>query len=149
MSKKFTSVKSLSFGIFLLSASLLIIFLAIVLPLYSGDIHSTAELTTRILFALIIPVFALWIWIDTNYIIEEKVLTAKSGPMVFKIRISDISVIRLNQKTIGALWRPALSWKSIQIEYNKSDSVFISPSEQERFIAELLLINRDIEIRQD
>jgi hypothetical protein len=67
--------------------------------------------------------------------------------MIFKIPIDQISVIKLNQKTIGGLWKPTTSWNSIQIEYNKFDSVFISPVDQEEFIAELLRINPKIQVK--
>lgn len=149
MPRKFSSVRSVAFGLFLLSACLLIIFLAIILPWFTGNVHTITELIIRILFALILPFYSLWIWLGTSYITDGEMLTARSGPMVFKIPIRNITAIRLNQKTIGALWKPTTSWNSIQIEYDKSDSVFISPSDQEGFIAELLTINRDIEIKQN
>lgn len=144
---KFKCVKSVSFGIFLFFFSLLILFLAIALPWYSGDIHSSTDLIPRILFASIIPLLGLWIWFGTYYVIDNEVLITRSGPMIFKIPIDLISVIRLNQKTIGGLWKPTTSWNSIQIEYNKFDSVFISPVDQEEFIAELLRINPKIQVK--
>ena len=54
-----------------------------------------------------------------------------------------------SQKTFGSLWKPTLSWNSIKVEYNKSDSVVISPEKQDEFISELLKINPGIEIKQD
>jgi hypothetical protein len=149
MALKYPSVKSTSFGIFLIFVSLLIIFLAIILPWYTGNIHSIYEFLISILFASIIPSFALWIWLGTYYIIDNEVLITRSGPMIFKIPVGQISVIRLNQKTIGGLWKPTTSWNSIQIEYNKFDSVFISPVNQEEFITELLKINPRIGLKQN
>jgi len=145
---KFRCVKSVSFGIFLFFFSLLIPFLAIALPWYSGNMHTSSDLITRILFASIIPLFSLWIWFGTYYVIENEMLIARSGPIIFKIPVGQISVIRLNQKTIVGLWKPTTSWNSIQVEYNKFDSVFISPVNQEEFIAELLKINPGIGLKQ-
>jgi hypothetical protein len=148
MSKKFRSVKAVTFGLFLLCISLLILFLAAGYPWISGNIHSMSDLVSRIFMGMVIPSFSLWMWFGTSYTIEKDILTARCGPQVFKIHVSLISVVRLNQKTIGALWKPTLSWNSMQVEYNKSDSVFISPEKQDEFIAELLKINPGIEIRK-
>jgi hypothetical protein len=146
---KFACVKSVSFGIFLISVSLLMIFLAIIIPWYAGNFHSFYGFFVSILFASIIPSLALWIWFGTYYVIGNDILIARSGPMIFKIPVSQISVVRLNQKTIGGLWKPTTSWISIQIEYNKFDSVFISPVNQAEFIAELLKFNPAIVVKQE
>ena len=145
---KFSCVKSVSFGIFLLFFSLLILFLALVLQWYSGNIHTSSDLIARILFVSIIPFFSLWIWFGTYYVIDNEILIARSGPIKFKIPVGQITVIRLNQKTIVGLWKPTTSWNSIQVEYNKFDSVFISPLNQGEFIKELLKINPGIAIKQ-
>jgi hypothetical protein len=148
MSKKFTSVKALTFGLFLICINLAILFLAVGYPWISGNIHSMSDLLARIFMGMVLPSFSLWIWFGTSYTLDKDILTAKSGPQVFKIPVSLISVVRLNQKIIGGLWKPTLSWNSIQIEYNKFDSVFISPEKQDVFIEELLKINPGIEIRK-
>jgi hypothetical protein len=148
MALKFTCVKSFSFGIFLVAVSLVILLLAIALPWLSRDIHSFTVSIVRVLSVLIMPLLGLWIWFGTYYVIENEMLVARSGPMIFKIPVSKISVIRLNQKTIGGIWKPTTSWNSIQIEYNKFDSVFISPVNQEEFITELLKINPGICLKQ-
>ena len=147
MTKKFNSVKSLSVGIMLLSLSLLMIFLALVLPWYKGNIHTFLELAVQILFSLIIPGYSLWMWFGTNYVIADELLTARSGPMVFKVPINQITVIRLNQNAFGGLWKLSTSWKSVLIEYNKTESVFISPVNQDEFFAVLMKINPSIEIK--
>lgn len=148
MSKRFSCVKSPSFGIFLISVSLLIPILAIALPWYTGDIHSNVDLIARTFFAFILPLLSLWIWFGTYYVIDNEILITQSGPMIFKIPVSQISVIRLNQKTIGGLWKPTTSWNSIQIEYNKFDSVYISPVKEDEFISELRRINPGIVVKQ-
>jgi len=147
MYKKFTSVKALTFGLLLCFVSTLILFMAVGYPLISGNIHSMADLISRLLLGMIVPAFSLWRWFGTFYKIEKDILSARSAQEVYEIPVSQISAIRLNQKTIGALWKPTLSWNSIQVEYNKSDSVNISPAKQDEFIAELLKINPGIEIR--
>ena len=88
-------------------------------------------------------------WFGTYYIIEKEILTARSGPQVFKILVSQISVVRLNQQTFGALWKPTLSWNSIKVEYNKFETVNISPENQDEFITELLKINPGIEVKKE
>ena len=149
MYKKFTCAKAVTFGLLLLCVSMLVLFLAVGYPWISGNIHSMADLISRIFLGIIVPAFSLWLWFGTFYTIEQDNLTARSGPQVFKIPVSQITHIRLNQKTIGGLWKPTLSWNSIKLEYKGFDSINISPERQDEFLSELMKINPDIEIKPE
>jgi hypothetical protein len=62
--------------------------------------------------------------------------------------ISEILLIRLNQKTIGGAWKPTLSWDCIEIKNKKSGSVFITPDNLNDFIGHLKRLNERIEIKE-
>lgn len=146
--QRFACERSISFGIFLLISIAAILFSMIVLPiLLNKSFDSTGLLFSSLIG---IPVIGLFIWIFTNtyYLIKENILHIKSGPFFWKIPISDINIIRLNQKTLGGLLKPSLSWQSIEINYKDYRSIFISPERQDDFIAQLKLINDKIEIKQ-
>jgi hypothetical protein len=92
----------------------------------------------------IIIVFFLccWVWFGTKYIIEEEYLVAKSGPFVYKIKISDITNIN---KTRNFISSPACSLDRIEV---KSDNKFliISPKDKTYFIDMLQEKNPSIKV---
>ena len=59
----------------------------------------------------------------------------------------DVKSIRKIYSTNNPLSSPALSLDRIAVVYNKYDEVLISPKEREDFIAELLKINPNIEVK--
>lgn len=59
----------------------------------------------------------------------------------------DIKTIRKVYSTSNPLSSPALSLDRIAVVYNKYDEVLISPKEREDFVAELLKINPNIEVK--
>ena len=113
-----------------------------------SDSLSIAGLIISIFITTIVVGLFLWIWFDTNYVIDNGLLIAKSGPMIWKVQISEIIFIRLNQKTIGGNWKPTLSWNCIEIRYKKYRSIFITPERQDDFIRQIKQINDKIEIKE-
>lgn len=94
--------------------------------------------------ALIVLV-VLFVSKTTRYIIDENQLTVKSMWIVNnKI---DISKIRKVEKSSSVLSSPALSLDRILIRFNKFDEVYISPSEKQSFVKDLLEVNPDIETK--
>jgi len=147
MDTKFTVKKSNSFGYFLLISAIVIGFVAIGLPLISGDSFNIAGLVVGLIITVLISGLFLWIWLDTYYTIDNEILIAKSGPLIWRVPIREISYVRLNQKTIGGTWKPTLSWNCIEIRYKKYRSIFITPEKQDEFLGQLEQINDKIEIK--
>lgn len=102
----------------------------------------TAMLIT-IIFVAIIFVFALK---GMAYKINDTVLTVQ-GSLMPDIKI-EIDSIRKIVETNNPLSSPAGSLDRIEIFYNKFDSVIISPVETEEFLARLIKINPDIEVKR-
>lgn len=149
MDTKYAVRKSSSFGYVLLFCCIVIGFVAIGLPFLTRDSLNANGLLISIIFALIPVGLFIWIWINTYYIIDNEILIAKSGPIVWKVPIKEISMVRLNQKTIGGTWKPTLSWNCIEIKYKKYRSIFITPERQDDFISRLKQVNSQIEIKEN
>lgn len=99
------------------------------------------------IFLGLIASLILWILFDTKYKIRENNLQYYSGPIRGKIDILKINKIE-NVKTwyVTSLFKPALGSYGLTITYNKFDDIYISPKNNEDFIAELLKINPNIHV---
>lgn len=100
-----------------------------------------------ILLGLIDCLF-LWIVFDTKYKIKENKLYYCSGPIRGKIDILKINKIE-SVKTwyVTSILKPALGSYGLTITYNRFDDIYISPKNKEDFIAELLKINPNIQLK--
>lgn len=147
MTQRYPVKKDLSFGIFLPISCLIITGVAFGLPLLLNEAFSVREFLIVSIFVILVIGLILWCWYGTFYLIENGILIARCGPFTWKIPVREITTIRLNQKTIGGIWKPSLSWNSIQIQYGKYQSINITPVKQDDFLNELQKINDKIEIK--
>lgn len=147
MINRFAAKKDWSFALFLIIVTLFILFIGCVMPVFTNDNYTVKDsIIPGLIFIPVIGLF-LWIWIGTYYLIDNEILILRSGPLVFKVPVRNITKIQLNQLTVGGMWRLTLSWRSIEVIYSKYDSVFITPERQEEFLTELLKINKEIKIK--
>ena len=147
MPKKYLCERGLSFGLFLLVSSLILLGVAYGLPLLLNKTYSINDfLISSIIVIPLLGVF-LWCWLDTYYLIDNDKLIIKYGPFMWRVAIQKITIIRLNQKTIGGTWKLTLSWDSIEIRYSDR-SIYITPQNQDSFLTELKHLNNKIEIKQ-
>jgi len=86
-----------------------------------------------------------WIYFGTNYTLNNKWLTYKSGFFKGKISIEKITEVECN-KTLWVGLKPATATKGLIIKYNKYDEIYISPLTNESFCEELLKRNASIKI---
>lgn len=93
--------------------------------------------------AFIIPIFILWLWCTTEYIVTENSLIIRYGPIKKEILLHTIKTLR---KTRNPLSSPALSLKRIEIAYESYNSVLISPKDRDKFIA--ILIEKSPHIKE-
>lgn len=94
---------------------------------------------------LAVLVFIVSMFSTTYYIIHGNLLKIKCG-FLYDIDV-DIKSIRKISETKNPLSAPATSLNRLEIEYNKFDSVLISPKEKEDFVNELKKQNHAIEIK--
>lgn len=100
-----------------------------------------------IVFIGLLFMFITYLVLTTTYIINthSKQLVVQVGFIVHKtIPIEKIKTIRKSKSWISS---PALSLDRIEINYNKFDSILISPKKREQFIQELKQINPNIELQ--
>jgi hypothetical protein len=76
--------------------------------------------------------FFAWIWLDTSYRIEDGVLHYRSGPVRGRIPVDRIREIVRDVPSLYGM-RPALTFKYLQIKYNRFDELFIAPKDRNGF----------------
>lgn len=124
--------------------------IGLVLPLYTVLIGVTFVMYYNaiwpgLVFMLCVTAFVTHLLLTTYYRIEKDILEIHSG-FLFRKRIS-ISKITKIQESQVALSAPATSLKRLEITYNVSDSILISPKNRKGFIGELCRINPAIDVR--
>ena len=147
MKNKFKSVKSAGLGTLLIVVSFLIIFLSFGLPVILKQPIGSTELIIKTLISILIIGFFIWCWTNTYYVIDKTRLFAIFGPFKFRVEIQDIKKITTDQKTIGWIIKPTLSWNCIVIECGDFKTLAISPENQDTFIKTLTDINKEIKIK--
>lgn len=147
MEYRYRSKKSPSFGYLLLISCIVVIFITIGWPIIKYETISNSNLLLGILIVTPMIALFLWLWLATYYFIKDEILIARSGPLKWRVPIKEITLIRLNQKTIGGTWKLTLSWNCMEIKYKKYGAIFISPENEETFLNKLLQINSSIQIR--
>jgi len=147
MPEKFQSERSNGFGAILLTVTILVLILSFGLPIINKQSLSILELGIRALFSALIFGLFVWCWTSTYYEINMESLQIISGPFRIKIQVNDITSIITNQKSVGGIIKPTLSWDCIVIEYGKNKSISISPQHLDKFIRTLTDLNRTIKIK--
>ena len=147
MPEKFQSEKSNGFGAILLTATILLLFLSLGLPIINKQAISILELGVRALISALIFGLFVWFWTSTYYEINKESLYIISGPFRIIIQVNDITTIITNQKSIGGIIKPTLSWDCIIIEYGKNKSISISPQHLDKYIRTLTDLNKTIKIK--
>ncbi|MBT1687148.1 PH domain-containing protein [Dawidia soli] len=97
-----------------------------------------------VLMALPIGLIA-WTWFGTSYTLDATHLYFTSGPFRGKIALTDITQLTCGE-TMWAGYRPALARKGIVVRYGRWNEIYISPRDQEAFVAELAERNPKIAI---
>ncbi|MBH0155419.1 PH domain-containing protein [Fictibacillus sp. 5RED26] len=77
--------------------------------------------------------FISWLWFTTYYVLEEKELIIRCGPINKRIPYREISSAH---KTLNPISSPALSLKRINITY-QFGMALISPKNRDEFLQEL------------
>ena len=103
------------------------------------------DVVYAILILLLVDILLFWMLFDTKYIIKNNGdLLMRSGPMWKQIRISNIDTI---DDSNFAIWKFCASLDKITINYNKGNSVIVSPENKDGFINALKAINPAIEVK--
>lgn len=137
---KFKSKKSFFVGIIFGIVCLLMLFIAIKVLFYNRD--------KWIALVSVLPLFSFILsWFNTYYVMQDEILSYKSGFVNGAINIVDIREIIVG-KTWFVSWKPALASKGLIVKYNRWDEIYISPEKETLFLEELLKINPEIKINK-
>lgn len=132
----FKSKKDIWMGIVIWS--LIIVFSYL---LYQATFVLMRALDSMIMFAMLVTLVS--VWFNTKYKIEDDKLLVTFGIATKSINIEDITSIR---KTKNPFVAPKLSAKSLEINYEKYQTIQVSPKDIDKFIKELQKINPNIKI---
>lgn len=83
---------------------------------------------------ILFGIFILWILRGTFYILDEKVLTVRSGPFKWRVPVDEIHGITATSNPLSS---PALSLDRLRIEYGNGSAIMISPEDKDAFIADI------------
>jgi TctA family transporter len=100
----------------------------------------------KLLAAIIVvavSAFIGWLWFNTYYEIEGKILKIVAGPIRSKVEIKSITTIKRSRNLLSS---PALSLIRLQVKYGKWNYALISPKNEELFCKRLKEINPKIDI---
>ena len=89
----------------------------------------------------------LWVWLDTYYTIKDDQLFYKNAFISGSVPISMIHEIEKHNKgVVMCSAKASLALTGLIIKYNRWDDLFISPQNQDQFIADLQKINPEIKV---
>ncbi|MGM0842772.1 MAG: PH domain-containing protein [Bacillota bacterium] len=101
------------------------------------------DLIITLTLCVLLPLFVLWMWVTTYYVVDENNLIIRFGP--FK-KIIPLDTVKSVRKTTNPISSPALSLKRLEIVYGYYNSVLISPIHRDEFIEILSKRCKNIEI---
>ena len=121
-----------------LVAAMAICFFASVLVLLSGspDIWWTLLITVGI--GIILP---LWLLVSTDYTLDSKMLVVRSGPLKWRVPITDIVSIKSTESVLSG---PAQSLDRLCIDYGQGSKLVISPRDKEKFLRNIEALRRGV-----
>jgi membrane protein YdbS with pleckstrin-like domain len=93
---------------------------------------TVGEQTAVIVCSIALPLFLLWMWRTTYYVLDEEHLTIRYGPFRKTIPLEAIRSVR---KTSNPMASPALSLQRLEIVYGPYHTALISPKDRDAFIA--------------
>ncbi|GED71135.1 hypothetical protein BRE01_48370 [Brevibacillus reuszeri] len=76
----------------------------------------------------------LWIWLGTVYYVTESTLVIHNGPFKKIIPLESITSVKSVRSVVASA---ATSAQRLEILYNKYDIIYISPLDEEAFLAEV------------
>lgn len=85
------------------------------------------------------------IFFTMRYVIDDEYLSIRTK--FFPSQKVALQNIRKIEESNSILAAPAFSFDRLEIIYNKYDSILVSPENKEQFIADLLNVNPEIEIK--
>lgn len=106
---------------------------ATVLWLEEGPLAASAAIAT----AIAVTGFVAWILLATNYTVDGRDLTIRSGPFRWRVPLAEIRSVEPARGFLAWKSGPALSMQRLVVTYREGRQLLISPEDQQRFIADV------------
>ena len=119
-----------------LVAAIAICFFASVFVLLSGSPDTWWTLLITVGIGIILP---LWLLVSTDYTLDSKMLVVRSGPLKWRVPITDIVSIKSTESVLSG---PALSLDRLCIDYGQGSKLVISPRDKEKFLRNIEALRR-------
>lgn len=124
------------------------VFILLIISIFTEDDINLIIFPASGIFVFTVLLFTI-LFYTTYYEIRENILIISMFFYKTKIKISEIRILKYSNSIIKTnLYKPGFHHKGIEIMYHKYDDIFISPENKEQFIAKLLEINPNIEIKK-
>lgn len=118
----------------------------ILMSLFNIYILSSEGFHLFLLAIIFSPIaFIIYVINATSYEIKDGILYINSS-FFFKEKLP-INDIRKIEEVTNLLSAPAMSIKRLELFYGKYDSILISPKNKKQFIEDILIINKNTEIK--
>jgi hypothetical protein len=124
---------------------LIIVFTLLPIFVFFIDIQNIIKNSIPLLVSFLPVLLLLWIYFDTYYIIDGRMLKYHSAFIKGEIEIIKIKEI-VKEKTAWIGIKPSLARKGLIVKFNRFDEIYISPKSNETMISDLLEINPNINI---
>lgn len=124
------------------------VFMILIISIFTEDDINLIIFPASGIYIFTILLFTI-LFYTTYYEIRENSLIISMFFYKTKIKISEIRTIKYSNSIIKTnFYKPGFHHKGIEIMYHKYDDIFISPEKRDLFIAQLLEINPNIEIKK-
>ena len=102
----------------------------------------TEQIWPAFMILLIVDLFVVHLFLNTKYTLTNNNLIVQCGFLYH--RSIDIQSIHKIIETTSPLSAPALSTDRLELYYNTSDTIVISPRDKQAFVRDLLALNKEI-----
>jgi hypothetical protein len=96
----------------------------------------------------VIWIFIIWIFLDTKYVVTDKYLVYRSGPLYGKIILKNIKKIIVDKTAWSGPKKIALARFGLLIQYGVDKEIYISPKTNKTFVDYITTKNPDIQIEK-
>ncbi|WP_255301156.1 PH domain-containing protein [Bacillus sp. Marseille-P3800] len=106
--------------------------------------HQNDDITVILIYGFILPlgIYTIWTRFGTSYLLTEKKLIVKQGPIRIAIELHDIEVIEKSSQPL--VNNTTLSAKNFIVHYRQNKTIRIAPKHMDVFINEIQKSNSRI-----
>ena len=97
-------------------------------------------------FFVVVGAFVAWLFLATRYELDGRALTARSGPLRWRIDVGTIASVTPSRNPLSS---PALSLDRLEVRHGKGKRILLSPADRDGFLRALLRADPALERQGD